>query len=407
VIKESEENMKKGRKVDQEMLKSLNRQIILNHIRKYKEISRTDLAKYTRLSPTTVSVIIAELLEKEIIREIRVGESSGGRKPVVYGINPCNRFVISIILTPYGTEYALIDLSCSILFRKKFIYMVDSEKSVEEAILESINVIKSEFPEYIDRIYSVAISLPGLVNYNNEILYSGPLHLRNFNITEVVKKNIDRNVFVFKDTDALILGEYYFGIGSKYKNFVYILVENGVGMSYINAGKLFRLPHGGLELGHITINLEGKKCRCGNVGCLGTMISEIPALSRLNELIEEGLETKIKQTMSLHFKDIVDYSNKGDKAAKMVLKEQGELLGIAVANVVNLFNPNAIIIGGPMSNCNWDILNILVHSAKNRTLETFSKSLNVMFSTLGNKSSLIGMANEVFETEIFKPVILQ
>jgi predicted NBD/HSP70 family sugar kinase len=405
--KERRLKMKKIMKIDQETLKNLNRQIILNNIRRYSEISRIDLAEQTNLSPTTVSVITSELLEKKLIREIRVGESSGGRKPVVYGIDPKNKFVISIILTPKGTEYALIDLGCEIVFREKDICIIDGENSVGQAIVRSIDVIKKKFPEYIDRVYSVAISLPGLLNYkNNQVLYSAPLHLKNFIIEDVVKKIIDRRVYIFKDTDALILGESYFGIGNTCKNFVYILVDNGVGMSYVNAGKLFKLPYGGMELGHLTIDLHGYKCKCGNTGCIGTCISEIPALKRLNEVIEEGIETNIKQNMYTSFKELVYYSNKGDKAAIKVLMEQAELIGITVANVVNMFNPESVIIGGLLSECQWDILKIITDSVKSRALESFTQSLNIQFSSLGCKASLIGMANEIFENKIFKPVII-
>ncbi len=392
------------KKADQETLKLVNRSVILGLIRKNKEISRIDLAEKTNLSPTTVSAITSELIEKNIVTELRVGESNGGRRPVMMGLNPQAAYALAIRLTPSGAVYALVDLSCNIVCIKECISCIDSESAAEQIIHEIIKNVKDGFTLQVEKIFGIGISIPGIIDYENgRVVYSATLHLKDFNVVEVVNKVMETDVIVFKDTDSLALGEQHFGIGGGNTDFAYILVENGVGMSYVNSGKLFRLPYGGLELGHITVDLNGQVCRCGNKGCLGTVVSEIPTLKRLNELIEEGVKTEIKHISSLKLKDVVDYSNREDEAAMKVLKEQAELLGVACANVINLFNPKLVIIGGPITNCNWDMLKIIKDSTAQRALSPYNSKVKVEFSKLGYKSSLLGLANEVFERKIFKP----
>jgi Transcriptional regulator/sugar kinase len=403
---ESRTLMTKIRKVDKEVVKNLNRQIILNYIRKYQEISRIDLAQHTKLSPTTVSTITSELIEKGIITELRIGESNGGRRPVMFGINPNSKYVITIILTPKGITYTLVDLKCQIVEKKYIPCKAQGQESVIEIIIKSIEDIKSKFANIYDKICGIGISIPGVIDLEGgKILYSSRFKLNNFDLTSVIKEKTGIYTCIFKDTDALILGEHKFGVGDGRKNFAYIIVENGVGMSYINSGKLFKPGYGGgFELGHITIDSNGPECVCGNRGCLGTMVSETPVLNRLDKLIEKGYVTDIKDTSNMHLIDVVEYSNRGDKAARYVLEEQARLLGTAVATVINLLNPQLIALGGPLSKCRWGFLEILQDTVSDRALQIYSRRIDIKFAILGEESALKGMANEVYEKEIFKPV---
>ncbi|MDI6617703.1 MAG: ROK family transcriptional regulator [Clostridiales bacterium] len=394
------------RKLDQETLKNLNRQIILNYIRKYREISRIDLAEHTKLSPTTVSSITSELIQKGIVTETRIGESNGGRRPVMVGINPMSACIIAIILTPKGIRYALADLNCDIYGEKYVKCTIDSSDKAMDVILNSIQDIKGGFPDAAGKIYGITISIPGVIDHEEgKVLYSSRLNIKDFNMASEVKRKTGIDCYVFKDTDAFILGEHRFGVAIGYENFVYIIVENGVGMSYINSGKLFKPgPSGGFELGHMTIDSNGPECSCGNRGCLGTVVSEIPILNRIKKLKEKGYETCIVNTDKLSLSDIVDFSNKNDKAARYVLEEQARLLGIAVATVVNLLNPELVVIGGPLSKCRWGFLDILNDCVKDRALQIYSKNTTIKFARPGEESALKGMADEIYERDIFRPV---
>lgn len=400
--------MNKIKKVDRETLKNLNKQIILNYIHKYKEISRIDLALKTKLSPTTVSSITSELIKSKIVNEIRIGESSGGRKPVMLGIMPDAGYAISIILSQKDVKYALVNLNYEIIEFNCLRRKTNGEEEVIDVIIKCIEELKNKYSFCMEKVNGIGISIPGVIsNEDGKILYSSKLNLKDIDILAKIKKITGFDCNLYKDTDALILGEYKFGIGRSYDNLVYIVVENGVGMSYIYSGKLFKPGYGGgFELGHITIDSNGPVCSCGNRGCLGTMVSEAAIVSRLQKLIEKGFKTEIKDVSILYLSDIVELSNLGDKAARYVLEEQARLLGIAVSSIVNILNPQLIVIGGPLSKCKWDFLELLSDVVRDRSLEIYSKNVKIKFAELGNDSALMGMANDIFEKKIFKPVEL-
>jgi predicted NBD/HSP70 family sugar kinase len=391
-------------KMDQETLKKLNRQFILNHIRKYTEISRVDLARYTELSPTTVSTIIAELVAKKLVTELRVGESSGGRKPLMLGINPNARYVAGIILNQKGADFSVVNMNYETVYREHAAHKIEGSAEVQEFLINGIEKLLSCCSDIKDDICGFGISVPGVIDHENgKVLYSSKLHLDNFDLSAILNEKPGVKSFVFKDTDALILGEYKSGIGSASKNFIYINIEDGVGMSYIHSGNLMQPGYGGgLELGHITIDSNGPLCRCGNRGCLGAVVSEQPVISKLDRLCEKGYETFIGgDVKKVTLVDIVEFSNKGDRACRYVLEEQARVLGTAVASIVNIFNPQLIAIGGPLCKCEWGFLDILKDTVKDRALNIFSKCTEIDFAKLGEESALIGMANEIFEREVF------
>lgn len=391
--------MSKFKKLDQEMLKKLNRQVVLNYIYKNRKASRTELAQYTKLSPTTISIITSELIDRGLVVDLGIGESSGGRRPVILGINPEARYAISIVLKPKGVIYALVDLECNIIGMKEIKCSLKGIDRVKEALAECIQDILSTYENIKPKITAIGISAPGIIGNDGCILYSAPLKIKDFDIVGFLKEQVyDVDCFIFKDTDALILGEYNFGIGDEYKNFVYIMVEDGVGMSYIHGGKLFRPSNmGGFELGHMTIDIDGPICRCGNKGCLGTAISEDYIVQKYNSQSESSDEELILQ-------DIVLLSNQGDDIARQLLMQQANILGIGIANILNMFNPRLIVIGGPLNQCTWDYLDIVSKKAHSIALDVYRDNINIQYTSLGNRSAIMGMANDIFERKIFKPV---
>lgn len=396
--------MSNGNKMDQETLKNLNRQIVLNHIRNHKEISRVDLAGFTKLSPTTVSTIIAELVSKKLVTELRVGESSGGRKPLMVGMNPNARYAASVMMDQKGADFSVVNMNYETVYQESIEQKVSGSTEVQEFLLKGIGKLLVSCAEIKNDICGFGISIPGVIDHENgKVLYSSKLHLNNFNISEILSSHLGVKSFVFKDTDALILGEFNLGIGSASKNFVYINIEDGVGMSYIHSGKLMQPGYGGgFELGHITIDSNGPLCRCGNRGCLGAVVSAQPIISKLEKLNGKGYETFIGGDVSkFTLADIVEFSNKGDRACRYVLEEQARVLGTAVASVINLLNPQLIAIGGYLSKCTWDFLGILKDTVRDRALEVFSRSTEIKFARLDDESALIGMANEIFKREVF------
>jgi len=392
-----------NKKADKDTIKFLNRQTVLSIIRKYNEISRADLTEKTKLSPTTISAITSELVENKLIREIRIGESNGGRPPLIFGINPIAAFSINLRVTPSSALVAIVNLANEIVYKKEIILQVYDEESLQELLETSIKSALDNFPYDLDLIQGIGISFPGLIDYKScKIIFSASLHVKNFDVQQAIYKAVGKEVYIYKDTDALLLGEYHFGIEESYKDVIYILVENGVGMSYLYSGKLFRLPEGGFELGHITIDPEGELCRCGNKGCLGTMVSEIPAQKKLSELLAQGIESKVSQAGALRYEDMMKLYEEKDIACTMVINEQINLLGTAISNMVNIFNPELVILGGPLVAGGEELRDNLKNIVSKKSLKSFSQKTKLKLSALGDNSALLGMSHEIFSDRVYK-----
>lgn len=185
-------------------------------------MSRTELTQCTKLSPTTISSITSELIDRGLVVDLGIGESSGGRRLVILVINPEARYAISIVLKPKGVIYALVDLECNIIGMKEIKCSLKGIDRVKEILAECIQDILSTYGSIKSRITAIGVSAPGIIGNDGCISYSTPLKTKDLDIVGLLKEQVyNVDYFIFKDTDALILGEYNFGIGGEYKNYIY------------------------------------------------------------------------------------------------------------------------------------------------------------------------------------------
>ncbi len=392
-------------KGSKETMKVINKQNILNTFIDKDTITKLDVVNNTKLSAATVSSLIADLVGEGLIKEKEIGESKGGRKPMLYSLNDDLVYVFTLRVTPKGAIVGIVNLKCEAVFSKTIIMSVHSNKSFREMLLQAVSDIRTYKSDLIDKISTVAISVPGIVEFSTcKLIYSSTLYIENLDVNKLVHEIFDTavEVYTFKDTDALILGEHYFS-KSNIQNMAYILCENGVGLSLISRGELFRQDGCSLELGHQTIDYHGLKCKCSMNGCIGTLLSESPALRRYTELYEEKYGRTV-DTTSLDYDDIINLHKNGDVIANRVIYEQLEILSIAAINVVNLFNPDIIVIGGPLARLGKELEKVVSENVRQKALKPFVSKLSIYTSKLELSSSLQGMASYVLKVQFFKTI---
>lgn len=390
-------------KASRDTMKSINKQNILNAFIHKDLITMRDIIKKTNLSAATVSSLITDLVKEELILEKEIGESSGGRKPKQYSLNGDLAYVFSLRITPKGAIIGIVNLKCEIVFSKTIIMPVHSHETFKELFQQAVSEINTYRKDLLQRINAVAVSVPGIVDFTEgNLILSATLLIENLNIRRLVNGFFEKevNVYIFKDTDALILGEHYFS-RAMVRNMAYILCENGVGLSLISRGDLFRQEGCGLELGHQTIDYHGIRCKCSMNGCIGTLLSEAPALRRYTQLYEEKYGHTV-DTTNLDYDDIINLHFNGDAIANQVMQEQLEILSIAAINVVNLFNPDVIIIGGPLARLGGELEKTVNENVRQKALKPFISKLSICTTKLELSSSLRAMANYVLKAEFFK-----
>ncbi|WP_082233305.1 ROK family transcriptional regulator [Halobacillus massiliensis] len=378
-----------------QLMKSLNRTVILNKIRTDGPISRADIAKETKLTPPTVSSIVKELLETELVIESAQGQSKGGRKPTMLIINAINFYIIGIDAGPAQLKSLLTDLNGTVIKERcsEIIKPTTNEKflSLMKEEIESLMDVDKE------KIIGIGVGMHGVVDVTNGTsLFAPNLQLRDIPIQQSLEKDFGISVRVENDARAIALGELWFGNGSNAENIVAVNLGRGIGAGMIINGELF---HGegfiAGEIGHMTIDIRGTKCSCGNYGCLQTLASGPAIAERAAKEISIGKESLLRDKVGhdlekINGKMIYESALEGDSLSKEVLKEAGIYLGIGLTNLIHTINPTKIIIAGGVSQAGELLLNSVKDTIQNRAMTTSAKQTTVMTSKFGEHATSLG-----------------
>ncbi|HAJ95951.1 MAG TPA: transcriptional regulator, partial [Actinobacteria bacterium] len=279
---------------DLKLIQELNRSIILRTIQHYGPISRSEIAKKNKISATTVTAAIRELLQQGLVYEDGVGTSSGGRKPILIRFSSDSQFIIAVAITNSSIKIAETNLEAKVRRQKKYPVNDLTGKLFIDYLLKSI----SQFLEvYSDLTKCIGISIisPGIIGVNKAVIHENTkLKLKNVPLKEMMEKQFNLKVWLENDTKAIVLAEKRFGAYRKFKNLIYITVDDGVGAGIVVDGHIFRGCNGGTgEFGHTSIDRNGIRCDCGNRGCLENYINWPAVYSRILSSMEQGKSTII------------------------------------------------------------------------------------------------------------------
>jgi N-acetylglucosamine repressor len=394
-----------------QLMKSLNRSLILNIIREKGPISRAEIAKITKLTPPTVSNLVKELLESKLVIESDLGESQGGRKPTMLVINAKEFYIIGIDVGIETLKGVIADLNANIVTKKAVPIsrpitnegFIDLMKTCIRQLLDEGNI------EY-DKYLGIGIGMHGVVDVNTGTsLFAPNLQLRHIPLKVELEKEFNMLVKVENDARAMALGESWFGNGNGADDIVCVNVGSGIGAGVIINGKLFHGEHfiSG-EVGHMTIDIDGPKCSCGNYGCLQTFASGPAIAERAKREILLGKESLIAEMVNgdldmIDGKIVYDAALKGDALSIEILSEAGRYLGIGLTNIIHMLNPKKIIIGGGVANANGYVLESVKETIQKRCLTQSAKQTEILLSKLGADATAIGavtlILQELFSTQ--------
>ncbi|MCU7556127.1 ROK family transcriptional regulator [Macrococcus capreoli] len=328
-------------------MKSTNKSLILNNIRQCDVTSRAQIAKDTSLTPPTVSAIVKELIESNLVMETEeLGASQGGRKPKLLKINHSGHHIFGLDVSSQRVLGIITDLNGKILFEEEITLPrpIDNTKFLE-CMMQIIDTLFTYSKK--NKVLGIGIAMHGIVNSEDGVAIFAPnLNLKNIPLKEILEDKYEVKVKVENDVRSMVLGEVWFNGNESFQNLVLINLGSGVGSGVIMDGKLIRGSQGlAGEFGHMIVNIhEGIKCDCGNYGCIETLISgmAIEKKAKAKKLIEE--KESAKQLRQL--------ADKGNKEAKQIFEEVGLVLGIGITNLIHLINPDKIILSGGISNAN-------------------------------------------------------
>ena len=323
-----------------------SRNSIINTFACHDTLSKGDIVGMTGFSPALVSTMMNELEEGGIVYRTQLGASSGGRRPMLYRLSDNLFSCAAYKITTGGISLSLVDIHGKIVSSATYMERIMDEKSLCTSFSLVTEKIRKENLEFPDNVKAVAVTLPGIMDYGNTtVSLSVPLRLKNFSFQPLVEETFSRPlpVMLFKDSDSQLLAEYNYG-SEKAENMAYVFVDDGIGFSMIQNGRLLTSDNCSMELGHTVISAGGEECRCGRRGCAATVLGGRPAVRKYADKADGAADPA-----TISYQSIVEGAESGDKAAKYVMDEQEEYLSLLVVNIANLFAPSVIVIGGAIS----------------------------------------------------------
>ena len=371
-------------------------------------LSRAEIAKLTGLTPASVTNITKFLIEDKFLIESKVGESSGGRPPIILELNADARYVIGVGIGVGVIDVVITNLSANIIIKKSII--IEDERYDYDLVFKKLVNLINELVEssQIDqeKILGVGVALHGIVNARTGVsihaLYYG---WKNKNIKEKLEQELGLTVCVDNYVRAMALGESWFGATKDIANFVTLNISNGIGAGIIiNNTPYYGVDFSAGEIGHIVVEADGDKCNCGKYGCLETVASNNNITRKAIKLIKQGVNSSLSRDVNdinnLSIEDICKAAKEGDELSITILKEAARYIGVAITNLINILNPTAIVVVGEIFENTTYTIETLNEIVKNRGLKLLSENVRIIRSLLGRDAAVVGASTLVIQ-EIF------
>lgn len=387
-------------------IRAQHSRLILNLLWKEREISRAELARHTNLSRSTVSAIVNDLLSTGLVKETRAGISSGGRRPIILEFQDQSSFIIGIELGATHISCVLTDLRCNVRASWSAPAAVREEPEVAlkkmttavRSVLEADGVKKSQ-------VLGIGVAVPSPVDreHPGELLPLIVPKWAGYNIATHLQKAFKRPVFIDNDANLGALAELWWGAGSSVKNLAYIKVATGIGAGLIIDGRIFR-GSGGVagEIGHTAIDPNGPPCICGLRGCLATFIGTPALLQRAKEELRASGSNRPAPS---NIDELVHAALDGDPLFVDLIRHAGEKLGVGIANMLNLLNPEMVILGGGIARAEDLLLNSVRETIAGLSLPVSIRNAEIRTTSLNEWGIAVGGATLALEAALDSPAL--
>lgn len=379
---------------NQHVVKKGNKSLVLDTIKRDSPISRATIASQTGLNKGTVSSLVSDLIDDHLIYESGPGESSGGRRPVMLLFNESAGYSIGIDV---GVNYLLgilTDLNGNIHQEKITTFNNLSYEEIEQKLFDTIDYLNNLVPESPYGIIGIGVGVPGTVDKSGNILLAPNLGWKNINLKKVLESKYNLPTVIENEANAGAYGEKKFGVGKDFTNIIYVSAGIGIGVGLILNGALYKGNNGfSGELGHMTIKVDGTKCRCGNEGCWELYASEQALINKT-----EQLDIPLPANGEFALNNLFMLAENGNEEAITLFNQIGDYLGVGINNIINIFNPQQVIIGNRIATSQKWIEKSL-HERLNQALWFQKSDLQINFSELSTLSTALGVT--AFSVENF------
>jgi len=333
---------------NRDFTRELNLFNILNSIREAGSISRVEIAEKTGQSKASVTNITALLIERGLIYEDQVESStSRGRRRIMLMLNPDAAYTVGIKIAAFRLSFAVVDFVGQVKSTLSIPFRVGERSAAmlaavaEDGILHCLEDARLK----LEDLSGCGLAIPGFVDSASGTCYWTPIQNGSSNIRDLLAQRLDMDVYLENDANSFTVASQWFGLGKGIRNFLVVTIEEGIGMGIVVDGKLYQGATGiAAEFGHMVIVPDGEPCRCGKLGCFEAYSADSGILQQARKLLKRRKNGPDQDMLTIE--EVTRWAREGDRGLRKIFQQSGEFLARGVAGLIQIFNPERVIITG-------------------------------------------------------------
>lgn len=383
-------------------MKSAYKRSIIKNLYVKKALSCAELSNILKKSLPVSTQLLNSLADDGFVIDTGYAKSTGGRKPLMYTLNPNVIYVVSVAMDQYTTRIGIMNMHNEFVTPvEKFDLPLLNNKNALTVLVDKIEAVIKKSGVRKNKIAGIGIGMPGFVDIKRGLNHSY-LPTNGKSIIDLVTSKTGIKTFIDNDSSIIALAELNFGIAKKNHNAMIINIGWGIGLGMVLNGELYR-GYNGLagEFTHIPLLPSGKLCSCGKTGCLDAESSLLFVVEKALEGLKKGQLSKLKKlpanNLEAAYAQILKAAKEGDQFAIGLLTDIGFKLGMGIAMLIHLFNPEDIILSGKGSAAGKILVTPIQQAVNEYCIPSLAEHASIKISTLGDDAALIGAAALVME----------
>ncbi len=357
--------------------------------------SRIDLSRLAQLAPASITKIVREMLEAHLVQELEIKEAGNRGRPAVGLVVETEAWhYLSLRISRGEIFLALRDLSSKLVVEEAQELALKDDSPLLDRIISHIDQFFIRHQKKLERLTSIAITLPGIIDTENGIVHRMPFYedVKEMPLGEALEQHTGVPVYIQHDISAWTMAEALFGASRGARDVIQVVIDHNVGAGVITDGHLLHAGSSSLvEIGHTQVDPYGKRCYCGNHGCLET-IASVDSILELAQLRLNQSMSSMLHGQPLTVDSLCQAALRGDLLAKDIITGVGAHVGRILAIMVNLFNPQKILIGSPLSKAADILFPVISDSIRQQALPAYSQHISVESTQFSNQGTMAGAA---------------
>ncbi len=368
-------------------------------------MARTRLAELSGLSLATISGITNDFIERNLVLESGAAESTGGRKAGLLEIRPDGGFAIGLKLTEYEVTVVILNLNAEVVYSERL--QLDMRTPSSETAIYRLGeavqkvIVRSRLPH--QKIIGLGCGLPGVIDSSQGRCVDSPiLGWQDVEFTKPLTSVLEIPVYIDNDVNSLAIYEKLYGQGQPYQHFLTVTVGRGVGLGLVLSGDVYRgALQGAGEFGHTVVLAGERLCECGNLGCIEAYVSDRGIVQNYTENLSSDNPHNPAQLLTIT--KVLEKARQGEAPALEAFSRAGYVLGLGLANLINLFNPEMVLLSGEGAVAGELLFASMHRTLRKHAFSRLAQNLLIETATTGDESWARGAASLVLRQFFLAP----